>query len=861
MKSRLIASLAVLTLTLGLSGVLSISALAQTTEEGPAPSDQPSAPMEIGQDESGPQAPLSDGSPSDAQPTEAQPGGPSGEAPAETDQGVARVSLIHGDVSTQRGDSGDWSAATLNQPVMTGDKVSTGDNARTELQLDFANTLRLGPNSKANVANLTKKNIQIQLSQGIANFTVSKDSEAEPEIDTPNVSVHPAHHDGVFRVEVRPDGDTIVIVRQGEAQISTPQGSTEVRAGDMATVRGDSQSAQYKIAQAPDRDDWDRWNSDRDHMIHNASSWHHTNRYYTGSQDLDAYGSWRNVPDYGDVWVPNESDDWAPYRDGNWTYEPYYGWTWVGYEPWGWAPYHYGRWFSYGGGWAWWPGPIYGGGFYRPFWSPAYVSFWGWGGGFGFGFGYGGWGGFGWLPIGPCDYFHPWWGGYRGRFGVVNVNNIHVTNRFGGIAPLHGGTRFSNIANIHNNHIGRALSTVNAGHFGTGRVRAVAATGEQLRGARMMAGNLPVVPSRASLSASGRAAAPSTVRNGGSERFFGSAHNNIARPASFQQQTASLRQTMQQSHVGEVPAGGRVSAGGSAGFRGTFRGTTANSNMQRPSAGTFSNREMNNSGNRSVGNPPSVQNRSVQNGTVQNGNRGGYRPFTPPSSSTRPSSSASSERSNMGSSNMGSSNMGSRSSRSMEPQRGATPSAPAGSRDGFRPFTPPSGNEASRGGSSAPAARGSSGGYWNRTAPSSAPSSMGPRGNSSSQGSYGRGSSSGSPSGSPSRPQLDMRQPIVRSPSYGGYSRGGYGGYQGAPSYGGSRGAPSYGGSRGAPSYGGSHGAPSYGGGGHSSAPSGGGHYSGGGGHSSAPSGGHSSGGGGGHSSGGGGGHSSGGHH
>ena len=37
---------------------------------------------------------------------------------------------------------------------------------------------------------------------------------------------------------------------------------------------------------------------------------------------------------------------------------------------------------------------------------------------------------------GPCDFFHPWWGGYRGRFGVVNVTNIHITNinRYGGIA-------------------------------------------------------------------------------------------------------------------------------------------------------------------------------------------------------------------------------------------------------------------------------------------------------------------------------------------------------------------------------------------------------------------------------------------
>src|SRR5579863_8833094 len=582
MKPKFLTSFAVLVLTAATA--LSMSAFAQTTTPGPGPSEQPNAPMELGQQQpsvqssdiapngqvSDPQSnntqlaePQAGDAQNEAPPAaEAQPGGPSGEERAKTDLGVARLSMIHGDVSTQRGDSGDWSAATLHQPVMGGDKVSTGDNARTELQFDFANILRLGANSKANIATLTHKDIQIQLSQGIANYTVSKDSEAEPEIDTPNVSVHPAHHDGVFRIEVRPDGDTLVIVRKGEAQIATPQGSTEVHAGEMATIRGDSNSAQYKISQAPDPDDWDRWNADRDHVIRNAQSWRHTNHYYTGAEDLDTYGQWRNVPDYGDVWVPNESDGWAPYRNGNWTYEPYYGWTWVGYEPWGWAPYHYGRWFWYGNSWAWWPGAV--GPFYRPFWSPAYVSFWGWGGGWGFGFGFGGWGGFGWLPIGPCDWFHPWWGGYRGRFGVFNAR-FGDRGRFGGFAPLHGGNRFSNITNIHNNvHISGGLSTVRAGQFGAGRVGAVGATRTQIGGARMMAGNLPVVPSHASLSASGRAAAPSTMRGGGSDHFFGSVHNNVARPASFSQETAHLQQSMQQSHVNGFSAGGRASS--SSGF-------------------------------------------------------------------------------------------------------------------------------------------------------------------------------------------------------------------------------------------------------------------------------------------------------
>jgi len=758
MKDRFLQILAIATLTL--AGGFLIGALAQTTDETPAPSDQPSAPMEIGQTQ--PQAQPPQGQPQ--QPPDAQPGGPSGEEPAKTDLGVARISLIHGDVSTQRGDSGDWSAATLNQPVMGGDKISTADGARAELQLDFANVLRLGANSKANIATLTHKDIQIQLSQGIANYAVSKDSEAEPEIDTPNVSVHPAHHDGIFRIEVRPDGDTIVIVRKGEAQIATPQGSTEVRVGQMATIRGTTDSAQYKISDAPAPDDWDRWNADRDHLIRDAQSWRHTNHYYTGTEDLDTYGHWRNVPDYGDVWVPNEPDGWAPYRDGNWVWEPYYGWTWVGYEPWGWAPYHYGRWFWYGGGWAWWPGPVYG--WYRPFWAPAYVSFWGWGWGLGFGWGGWGWGGFGWLPIGPCDWFHPWWGGYRGRFGVFGAH-VGGWDHFGGFAPLHAGTRFSNINNFHDPHVSRGFSTVGAGHFGTGRVTAMAATREQLSGARMMSGNLPVVPSRASLSASGRAAAPSTVRSGGSERFFGSVHNNAAHPESFQQQTAGLRQTIQQNHVSAISAGGRIGTGES----GFAHGTSTAGTMQKPSAGTFQGgREMNNSVSRNAGNPAS---------SVQNGERGEIRSFTPPSNSN------------------------SRSATGPGLETRGTNSSPSVNRDGFRPFTPPSHNQVSQGGGSGGSiSRGGNSSYWSRTAPSSQMHYNGPA--------YGGSGYS--------RPQLDMRQPIVRSPSYG--SRPNYGGGYG-------RSAPSYSGPRGGNGGGGGH---VGGGGGHVSG--GGGGHVGGGGHS-----------------------------
>jgi hypothetical protein len=772
MKNRFITWFAAL--VFALVGVLS-GVQAQTTEEGPGPSEQPSAPMEIGtpqaqQPQAPPPQPPEGNQPGYEQQPEmpqAQPGGPTGEGPAKTDQGVGHISMMKGEVSTQRGDSGTRSAAVLNQPVVNGDKVSTGPNSRAEVQLDYSNILRLAPNSQANISNFTRKYIQVQIAQGLATYTVFGESEAEPEIDTPNVGVHPAHKDGVYRIEVQPDGDSIVIVRKGEAQISTPQGIAQVKTGEMATIRGSGADAQYKISPAPPRDDWDIFNSERDHMIHSANSWRHTNRYYTGSEDLDAYGTWKNVPDYGDVWVPNESADWAPYQDGSWTWEPYYGWTWVGYEPWGWAPYHYGRWFWYGGAWAWWPGPVWG--WYRPFWAPAYVSFfgwpgWGWGFGFGFGWGWGGWGGFGWLPIGPCDRFFPWWGGYGGRFGWVGYNRFGTLGRFGGVAALHAGTRFSNIAHLNDPHISHAMSTVAGNKFGNGHVSAVAATHAQISGARMMTGNMPVVPTRASLSASGRAASPSTIHNGAAQHFYGK--QSASHPQSFEQQTAHLQQSMQQSHVSEAYAGGREGGASEA----------------RNSTG--------------AGRSTSAESRSVTSGSKPSAGISGNR-----------SESAQAGRSQAAPANRGESTSANRSESAAANRSGS-------SNGEWKSFTPRSGESASRGAETAGRSEagsygreGESGSYWNRTAPSSSYS----RGSTSSA--YNRGGYGGY-----SRPQLNMRQPIVQPRSNGGYGYGGSRGGYSAPSYGGSRG--SYGG--------GSHSAPS--GGGHSSG-GGGGHSGGGGGH------------------------------
>src|SRR5260221_12926948 len=102
---------------------------------------------------------------------------------------------------------------------------------------------------------------------------------------------------------------------------------------------------------------------------------------------LEQYGSWRQNPRFGDVWVPNGVPaDWRPYEYGHWVYTDDWGWYWVSDDVeanWGWVGFHYGRWvFERGTGWFWIPGDE---------WAPAWVN-WRYGDQYA-----------GWAPLPPDD--------------------------------------------------------------------------------------------------------------------------------------------------------------------------------------------------------------------------------------------------------------------------------------------------------------------------------------------------------------------------------------------------------------------------------------------------------------------------
>ena len=706
-------------------------------------------------------------------------------------RGVARISVMNGDVSLRRGDSGEVVAAALNAPLVAGDQLLTGPNSRAEVQFDWANIVRLAAQSEVRFADLENQRYQIQVARGMVTYRVLRDSNAQVEISTPSVSVRPVQQ-GAYRIAVREDGTAEITVRNGEAEIFTPRGTERLTSGRTMLARGTPSDPEFQVAQAVPYDEWDRWNEDRDRQLQASRSYNYVSPDIYGAEDLDNYGTWQNDPAYGEVWYPRVADDWAPYRDGRWSWLDWYGWNWVSYDPWGWAPYHYGRWcYTANRGWGWWPGARYG----RHYWSPGLVAFVGWDswggrrGGLGFG-------GIGWIPLAPHERYHRWYGnrnyaGYRNgdRYG----SGSNLVNNF----DFNGGYRNARVRN--------AVTGVDGQGFVSGRRgSAVQVTDGRLGRASLVRGALPVTPGRESLRLSDRAVRTNNLPQSRNDtRFFSRQQTARVDRVPFEDQRRGMEQMTRRTFGGQQspalnnsgPAGrnqemGSVQRGtapaGNQGWRrfsapagGSGQGAVR-APQDRPGAGGWRTPQSTQPGLQGGG-----VNRNSGSGWSRFGTGSGY--SSPRNDSRNDSPGTSSPQTYRG--------------RGQEPMR-INPSI-------VRERAPSSGGASSD--YSRPAPNYSGGGGYSQPAPNYG----GSRGYSRQAPSYGDG-------GGYSRP----------APSYSG--GGGRGYSQPAPNYGGSgdrgysRQAPSYGGggySRPAPSYGGGGGrgysqpAPRSGGGGNYSRP------------------------------------------
>jgi hypothetical protein len=340
---------------------------------------------------------------------------------------VAHLSDASGDLSYSPAGERDWHQAIRNRPIISGDRLWSGQRSRAELQTGGA-VLRMDEHTGISLLNLDDRIAQIELSQGTLHLRINRVYQGQSyEIATPTLAFV-ASRPGSYRIEVDADGrSTTIVVFEGNGDAYGERASFPLRAGD--TVRFYEPSLRdFEWFGMPGPDAFDRYVQSRDQRLSRSDALRYVNHDMVGYSALDDYGRWQSTGAYGRVWYPTQvASNWAPYRDGHWVWQEPWGWTWVDDAPWGFVSSHYGRWVNVNNRWGWIPGPRS----QRAVYAPALVAF----------IGGSNWNvsisnrgaAIGWFPLGPRDVYVPSYRASRDYFTRVNVTNttiniVSVTN-------------------------------------------------------------------------------------------------------------------------------------------------------------------------------------------------------------------------------------------------------------------------------------------------------------------------------------------------------------------------------------------------------------------------------------------------
>ncbi len=333
---------------------------------------------------------------------------------------VGRLNYVSGGASFAAAEAPeDWVQAVVNRPLTSGDRLWIDRDGRAEFHVG-STAVRVGAYTAVDVLNLDDNRLQLRLAEGSVNVRVRElDPDDIVEIATPAGAVL-LRQPGSYRISADPQRDlTRVVATFGQAEVVTPAQRFLVPSSQAAVVPAGGPPS-FEVAAYAVTDEFDRFSAERDRREDRVVSSRYVSRDMTGYEDLDQYGSWHSVPEYGNVWVPaSVPTGWAPYRQGHWVWISPWGWTWVDDAPWGFAPFHYGRWVYVDRYWAWAPGPVVR----RPVYAPALVAFVG---GSSWSVSVASGPAVGWFPLGWREPFIPW---YRAtpRY-VQSVNVTHVTN-------------------------------------------------------------------------------------------------------------------------------------------------------------------------------------------------------------------------------------------------------------------------------------------------------------------------------------------------------------------------------------------------------------------------------------------------
>ncbi|WP_348266482.1 FecR domain-containing protein [Edaphobacter paludis] len=286
---------------------------------------------------------------------------------------AARLSFLQGNVTIDHVDNTGSDPAQINMPLAQGVRVTTGQDGQAEIEFEDGSLVRLTPNSSLDLTALTADSnsnltTDLTLDHGLIYAELRAAAKFVYSVNAVGAQVSPVVNATVRIVMDQPP--VVVSVLDGTAQVSSGDSTdgegyrTNVNAGE--TLTGDpADTGRYSLQKEIAENSWDKWNTDRDAAALNeaANQTAARNDYAGGAgygwSDLDANGSWYDVPGEGEVWQPSVAmyPGFDPYGYGSWVWYPGRGYVWASAYAWGWTPYRCGNWSYWDDfGWGWLPG-------------------------------------------------------------------------------------------------------------------------------------------------------------------------------------------------------------------------------------------------------------------------------------------------------------------------------------------------------------------------------------------------------------------------------------------------------------------------------------------------------------------------
>src|SRR5689334_17392226 len=202
---------------------------------------------------------------------------------------VGRISETYGEVYIAPDDpDADWQAIGINYPVTIGDNIWSGHDSRAEIDFGSGH-VRLSRETNIHFSQLDDRQFSAYLASGRAILRLRALEPGEvAKFDTANMQVD-IQRPGVYRIEGDADGNSsVLVVREGEAQLRTSDNVVTVSTGQTATVSGTGYGSALVVREGVTTDGFDSWSMDRDYRLESAGvSSQYVSTDVPGVRDLD----------------------------------------------------------------------------------------------------------------------------------------------------------------------------------------------------------------------------------------------------------------------------------------------------------------------------------------------------------------------------------------------------------------------------------------------------------------------------------------------------------------------------------------------------------------------------------------------